>query len=87
MICASDLLGCQVHTESGERLGKVHDLRAQLDGEGWTLTGLILGRGGLIARLVGGDGPAVYEGDIVAWELVVRIEDGRIVVRDGPTAA
>jgi sporulation protein YlmC with PRC-barrel domain len=82
MIRASDLIGCQVQTESGKRLGKVHDLRVQANRDGWTLAGLILGRGGLIARLIGGDGPAVYEGDVIAWETIVRFEDGRITVRE-----
>jgi sporulation protein YlmC with PRC-barrel domain len=87
MIRASDLIGCQVRTESGQKLGKVHDLRAQADRDGWALTGLILGRDGLIARLVGGDGPAVYDGDVIAWEAVVRLEDGHIIVREPATTA
>ncbi len=82
MIRASDLIGCQVRTESGTKLGKVHDLRVRADRDGWLLEGLVIGSGGLVARLVGGDGPAVYEGDIVLWDTVVQLEDGLVTVRD-----
>jgi sporulation protein YlmC with PRC-barrel domain len=86
MIRASDLIGCRVQTESGRQLGKVHDLRAQADRDGWLLTGLIVGRDGLVARLVGGDGPAVYDGDVIPWQTIVRLHDGIVVVRDPPFA-
>jgi sporulation protein YlmC with PRC-barrel domain len=87
MIRASDLLGSEVRTESGDRLGRVHDLRAHQDGGGWVLIGLVVGRGGLRARLgVGGDEP-VREGNVVPWEAVVALDDGRITVRDVIAAA
>ena len=46
MIRASDLIGCELRTESGKRLGRVHDLRAQAAGDGWVLVGLVVGRAG-----------------------------------------
>jgi sporulation protein YlmC with PRC-barrel domain len=83
VIRASDLIGCRVRTESGRKLGKVHDLHGRGDGGGgWLLEGLIVGRGGLRARLVGGDGPAVYEGDVLPWASIVRLEEGLVTVCD-----
>jgi sporulation protein YlmC with PRC-barrel domain len=82
VIRASDLIGCRVRTESGRKLGKVHDLRARGDDGGWLLEGLIVGRGGLRARLVGGDGPAVYEGAVLPWASIVGLQDGLVTVRD-----
>jgi len=86
MIRASDLIGCELRTESGERLGHVHDLRAERAGDRWRLSGLVLGRRGMSARLVGtgGDGAdPLIRGEVIAWEAVSRLEVGSIVVRDG----
>jgi sporulation protein YlmC with PRC-barrel domain len=89
MIRASDLIGCDVRTESGEKLGRVHDLRAQeSDGE-WLLLGIVVGRGGVVARLVTGatgDDP-VRDGRVLPWEAVTRLADGAITVRDEVGAA
>ena len=83
MIRASDLIGSEVRTESGDRLGRVHDLRAQAEDGGWLLMGLVVGGGGLRARLVGGTkAEPTREGDLVAWEAVTHIDDGKITVRD-----
>ena len=82
MIRASDLFGCVVRTESGEKLGRVHDLRAVFDGNDWTLLGLVVGRGGLRARLGSGDEGATRTGDVVAWEAITRLEEGEITVLD-----
>jgi sporulation protein YlmC with PRC-barrel domain len=82
VIRATDLIGCVVRTESGEELGRVHDLRAHLDGDAWLLMGLVVGRGGLAERFSGSDEDAVSTGEVVAWEAIVRLEDGLITVRD-----
>ncbi len=82
MIRASDLIGCVVRTQSGTKLGRVHDLRAQADGEGWLLTGLVVGRSGMIARLGNGGGEAVREGRLVPWKAIVELDDGLVTVRD-----
>ena len=65
MIRASDLFGCVVRTESGEKLGRVHDLRALFDGRSWTVVGLVVGRGGLVARLASGE-----EGEITVLDVI-----------------
>ena len=89
MIRASDLIGAVVRTESGERLGRVHDLRghASPDG-GWVLMGLVTGRRGLLARFEGAEtDEAVRAGNVVPWEAITRLEDGLVVVRDEMAAA
>ena len=44
MMRASDLIGAVVRTEGGERLGRVHDLRAHPSSDGgWLLMGLVTG--------------------------------------------
>jgi sporulation protein YlmC with PRC-barrel domain len=75
----TSLLAREVVTESGRSLGRCHDLRGELTASRLRLTGLCLGRGGLLDRL-GIDG---HDGhDTVPWSAVVRIEGRRIVVRD-----
>jgi sporulation protein YlmC with PRC-barrel domain len=87
MIRASDLLGCELRTESGEMLGHVHDLRAERAGDHWRLSGLVLGRRGISARLVGTGPDTVIAGEVIAWEAVSRVEAGSIVVRNPRTSA
>jgi sporulation protein YlmC with PRC-barrel domain len=82
VIYASDLMGSLVCTESGTKLGRVHDLRAHFDGDGWLLMGLVLGTGGIKERLSGGDQEPLGAGDVVAWEAITAIGDRRITVRD-----
>ena len=76
----SSLLGRDVETEGGRRLGKCRDLRAELDRTSAKVTGLVVGsRGGLehygLKRR--------RRPDCVPWSAIVRIEGKRIVVRDG----
>jgi sporulation protein YlmC with PRC-barrel domain len=88
VICASDLIGCQVESESGKRLGRVHDLRArEIDG-GWELMGLVVGRRGILVRLIGDSGPdPLVRGELIPWEAVARLEDGLVIVRAGHTSS
>jgi sporulation protein YlmC with PRC-barrel domain len=81
VIRASDLLGCAVRTESGAKLGRVHDLRVERAGDCWRLAGLMVGHRGMLARLTGGKGESTRAGDIVPWESITRLEDGLITVR------
>jgi sporulation protein YlmC with PRC-barrel domain len=83
MIRATDLMGCVVGTESGDKLGRVHDLRARHVDGGWSLVALVIGKGGLKERLAGGGDSPVLGGDVVPWEAITRLEDGLVVVRDG----
>src|SRR3954449_6513398 len=87
VIRASDLVGCVVRTEGGEKLGRVHDLRAHRDGDGWALMGLVVGTGGLRARFGPGEDDPVRSGNVVPWEAVIRLSEGLVVVRDVIAAA
>jgi sporulation protein YlmC with PRC-barrel domain len=82
MIHASDLIGCVVCTESGTKLGRVHDLRVHFSGGAWLLMGVVVGGGGMKTRLTGGDEGSVSPGDVVAWEAITRLDDGLVTVRD-----
>jgi sporulation protein YlmC with PRC-barrel domain len=85
----SDLLGVPVRTESGERLGRVHDLRAELGAGAPKLTGVCVGRLGLLERLgIGAPTSAarVRTHDVIVWADVVRADRRGVIVRDGPTA-
>jgi sporulation protein YlmC with PRC-barrel domain len=84
MIRASDLLGAVVRTEGGEKLGRVHDLRAHSPSEGeWLLMGIVVGPRGLLVRFQGGaPDAAVRSGNVIPWEAITRLEEGLVVVRD-----
>jgi len=75
----TSLVGREVVTEGGSKLGKCHDLRAELGDRSLRVTALVVGRRGLLERL------GIQRGarDAVAWDAVTRIEGRRIVVRDG----
>jgi sporulation protein YlmC with PRC-barrel domain len=83
VIRASDLIGCVARTQSGKRLGRVHDLRAHAVNDRWQLVGLVVGRGGLVARLVGDAGAdPLVRGDVIPWQAVVALGDGLVTVSD-----
>lgn len=83
-----ELLGREVVTESGERLGRVHDVQGELEGGRLRVTALVAGAPGILERLgvgaagKGGARRAKRHGHAaIAWERVVRV--GRdVVVRD-----
>jgi sporulation protein YlmC with PRC-barrel domain len=82
----SDLHGVPVRTESGEELGRVHDIRAELTPKSVKLTGLIVGKAGLLERLgIGAPTSAVRirTHDLIAWDDVVRVDRRGVTVRDG----
>jgi sporulation protein YlmC with PRC-barrel domain len=85
MIRASDLVGCALQTESGERLGHVHDLRAQAVDGGWTLVGLVIGQGGMAARLIGSGPDPLTRGDVIPWHTITELKDGLVIVHDQTT--
>jgi sporulation protein YlmC with PRC-barrel domain len=88
MIRASDLIGAVARTESGERLGRVHDLRAHSSSDGgWLLMGLVTGRKGVFARFAGSVDEPIRAGNVIPWEAVVRLEEGAVIVRDELAAA
>jgi len=84
----SELLHRRVVTESGVRLGRVHDVRGELVDGHLRITGLAAGNLGVLERYGigthGSGGPAqakVHGHHVIPWASVVRF--GRvIVVRD-----
>ena len=72
-------MGRAVVTESGDKLGHCHDVRAELKGNGLEVTALCVGRTAVVEHF-GLRGHGRHEE--VAWSRVVRIEGKRIVVRD-----
>ena len=86
----SDLLGLEVRTESGDRLGRVHDVRADLRPRSLAITGLVVGRIGLLERLglgAPGSSARVRSDDVVPWTSVVRADRRGVVVEDGTETA
>jgi sporulation protein YlmC with PRC-barrel domain len=82
MIRASDLIGCAVRSESGKRIGRVHDLRARAINDGWQLDGLIVGRRGMSARMTGSGSDPLVRGDVIPWSAITALEDGLVRIRD-----
>jgi sporulation protein YlmC with PRC-barrel domain len=81
----SDLLGREVRSESGEKLGHVHDIRAELRPRTLVVTGLVVGGLGVLERLGFGaprSGLRIRGGDLIAWKDVVRADRRGVVVRD-----
>ena len=83
-----ELLGREVVTESGERLGHVHDLQGELEEGRLRVTALVAGAPGILerfgvgARGKGGARRAKRHGHAaIAWERVVRVGP-EVVVRD-----
>jgi sporulation protein YlmC with PRC-barrel domain len=79
-----ELLGREVVTESGERLGRVHDVQGELEEGRLRVTALVAGAPGILERFgvgagQGGAHRAKRHGHAaIAWERVVRV--GRNVV-------
>lgn len=81
----SDLLGREVRSESGQKLGRVHDVRAELRPRTLVVTGLVVGRLGVLERLGLGaprSGMRIRGHDVIAWKDVVRADRRGVVVRD-----
>jgi sporulation protein YlmC with PRC-barrel domain len=82
----SELLGREVNTESGEDLGRVHDVRAELTSRSLKVTGLVVGQFGLLERLGLGAPKSrarIAVHDLVPWSAVLRADRRGIVVKDG----
>ena len=85
MMRLTDFLNVHVVTESGDELGRVHDLRAERTPRTLKVTGLMVGKRGLLERLgVGAPeaGARIRTHDVIPWAAVVRADRRRIVVRD-----
>jgi sporulation protein YlmC with PRC-barrel domain len=85
----AELLNRKVVSESGQRLGRVHDVRGELVGGRLRVTGLIAGnllgileRYGVATHGSGGPGRAKVHGHpVIPWDRVVHV-GSEVVVRD-----
>ena len=84
----SELLNREVVTESGRRLGHIHDVRGELVGGRLRVIGVCAGRLGILERYGvgthGSGGPQeakVHGHPIIPWERIVRV-GSKVVVRD-----
>jgi hypothetical protein len=66
------LLGREVHTADGRRLGRLEEFRAERRGHAWFISEYVVGAAGLVERLglgvrllVGADRPRGY---VVGWD-------------------
>jgi sporulation protein YlmC with PRC-barrel domain len=85
MMRLTDFLNVHVITESGDELGRVHDLRAERVPRTLKVTGLVIGKLGLLERLGVGapeSGARIRTQDVIPWSAVVRADRRRVVVRD-----
>ena len=63
----------RVRTESGKRLGRVHEIHV----DGGRVVALTCGAGGMLQRLT-----QSRHGHRIAWERVIRIDADAIIVSD-----
>jgi sporulation protein YlmC with PRC-barrel domain len=84
----ASLLDREIVTESGVRLGRVHEVRGQLVNGRLVIVGVVGGRLGILERYgigthgSGGPSQAKVRGHpVIAWERVVRI-GAKVIVRD-----
>lgn len=84
----SELLNREVVSESGQGLGRVHDVRGQLVDGRLRVIGLVAGKLGILERYgvgtAGSGGPGqvkVHGHPIIPWERVVRV-GSKVVVYD-----
>lgn len=87
----SELLGCEVVTESGDSLDRVWEVRAERTAGELRLVGLLVGRFAFAERLglrhwlgqAAGTTTISPDREGIPWQSVVRLELGRVVVKDG----
>jgi sporulation protein YlmC with PRC-barrel domain len=85
----SALLHRQVETESGRRLGHIHDVRARRQGDRLLITDLIVGKRALLEHFGVGlrsarTGTKLRTGaDTIPWQAVTSLTSGRVIVKDG----
>jgi sporulation protein YlmC with PRC-barrel domain len=83
----SSLIGREIVTDAGRRLGECHDVRGELTSSSLRVTGLVVGTRGWLEHFgIGAQASAsplrVKDRDTVPWEAILHIEGKRIVVRD-----
>ncbi len=85
-IFVADLVGRQVETADGEKLGHVIDLEISREDDGYRVRALELGRYGWIDRLnllrpMARRMRAAQRPKLVPWHSVERLEGGAVVLR------
>jgi sporulation protein YlmC with PRC-barrel domain len=81
----AELLNREVVTESGQRLGRIHDVRGELSEGRLRVTGLVVGERGILERYGftrgrGLPGRAdVYRYPVIPWERVAHV-GGKVIV-------
>jgi sporulation protein YlmC with PRC-barrel domain len=94
VIRLSELLGLQVVTESGEKLGHVYDMRVERDprsstesaGQKWRVKGLVVGGRGMLERFGIANAKKqepILDRDVIPWDTILRVRESKVVVRDG----
>jgi sporulation protein YlmC with PRC-barrel domain len=83
----SSLIGREIVTDTGRRLGSCHDLRGELTSSSLRVTALVVGTRGWLEHFgIGAQASAspqrIKDKDTVPWDAVMRIEGNRIIVRD-----
>ncbi len=73
----SSLIGRHVVTEQGTKLGRCHDLSAELTATTLQVTALCIGRAGYLDRL----GIRSRKQTEIPWSSITKIEGKRIIVR------
>jgi sporulation protein YlmC with PRC-barrel domain len=83
----SEFLNREVVSESGQRLGRIHDVRGELVGGRLQVIGLVVGKLGILERYGvgthGSGGPSeekVHGHPIIPWDRVIRV-GSEVVVR------
>ena len=85
----SELLRSHLHSPTGEKLGRVWEIRAERDtavadehvNEEWRVTGLLTGRSGFAARIGAADEEdQLPAGSFTPWERVAEITLGRVTL-------
>jgi sporulation protein YlmC with PRC-barrel domain len=80
-VTVAELLKRRVVTEDGRNLGRVYDLRLHIRDGRARIVALAVGRRGAAKRLDGNVERNETPEGYVAWERIVRVEPGRVVVR------
>ena len=83
----SSLIGREIVTDQGRRLGHCHDLRAELTPSALRVSALVVGTRGWLEHFgIGAQASAsphrVQDKDTVSWDAVIRIDGDRIIIRD-----
>ena len=83
----SSLIGREVVTDHGRRIGACHDLRAELTPSTLRVTALVVGTRGWLEHFglgaqAGASPHHLSQKPTIPWDAILRIESNRIIVSD-----